>query len=237
MIFDKMTWKEIEAGLKKTKTVIVPVSPLEEHGPHLPVSTDYLTAYEIAKRAEKKTNIFLLPPIIIGVVNKGYLYPGSVSLSKSTFANAVYDICKSLSDTGFRKIIFLSGHWGGTHVSAFEKGIKRFLQGNKNIKIILTSVSMLEGDTKKQILGENIEKDKHAGEIETSRVLELSPKDVRKGKLVKEIPNYYKNITPEEVRRINKTGIYGDATKATKEKGKKLAVAAVKKLVTIINGE
>ena len=116
-----MSWKKIESAQKKTKTVVVPISLLEEHGTHLPVSTDYLRAYEIAKRVKKK--FFLLPPIIIGNAGKGAAFPGTVSVSAQTLKRVIVEMCESLHFTGFRKIIIFSGHAGSAHNKAGERAM------------------------------------------------------------------------------------------------------------------
>jgi creatinine amidohydrolase len=227
-----MTWKEIENGLKKTKTVIVPVSPLEEHGLHLPVSSDYLTAYEIAKRAAEHVNVFVFPPLILGVVKHGYFYPGTISVKQKTFENVLNDICTSLSDTGFKRIIFLSGHAGKNHLESIEKTSKGF----GKIKVEFYTCSSLHKDATEKII--ETKEDYHAGEKETSRILELAPEEVRKGKETKEFPIYPKKPKSiMEYKKANMSGVFGDATKATKEKGKILIDAAVKELVKIIGSD
>jgi len=119
-LFEQMSWKEIESAQKKTRTVVIPLSLLEEHGPHLPVSVDYLRAYEIAKRVKK--NFFLLPPIIIGNTGKySFAFPGTISISEKTLKRLIVEMCESLHFTGFRKIFVFSGHNGRKHSKAAEQ--------------------------------------------------------------------------------------------------------------------
>ncbi|MDO8627150.1 MAG: creatininase family protein, partial [Candidatus Diapherotrites archaeon] len=126
MNFAEMSWKEIQEALKKTQTILVPLSPLEQHGPHLPVSTDYFRAFEICKSAAEKTKVFYLPPIIAGVLKKGYAFPGGVSTSPEALKIFVRDIIESLLFTGFKKILIVSGHGGTTHNLAMREIISKF---------------------------------------------------------------------------------------------------------------
>ena len=227
-LFEQMSWKEIESAQKKTRTVVVPLSLLEEHGPHLPVSTDYLRAYEIAKRVKKK--FFLLPPIIIGNAGKGAAFPGTVSVSAQTLKRIIFEMCESLHFTGFRKIIIFSGHDGRKHSKAAEQAVKALRKMGINASYITAGV--LEKKAKKRAI--ETPGDSHAGEGETSEVMELSEKSVRKGKLVKSFPNYPKRGSALDFRKANPSGVFGDATKASRRKGKILIDEAVRNLSKLI---
>lgn len=227
-LFEQMSWKEIESAQRKTKTVVVPLSLLEEHGPHLPVSVDYLRPYEIAKRVRKK--FFLLPPIIIGMGRKTYAYPGTVSVSAQTLKRVIAEMCESLHFTGFRKIIVFSGHDGRRHSRAAEQAVK--LLRKKGINAIYKTVGELEKRSSAAVI--ETANDAHAGEKETSEMLELAPKSVRKNRLVKSFPNYPKMGSALDFRKANPSGVFGDATKASRRKGRALVDEAVKNLSKLI---
>lgn len=201
---------------------------LEEHGPHLPVSVDYLRAYEIAKRVKKK--FFLLPPIIIGMGRKTYAYPGTVSVSAQTLKRVIAEMCESLHFTGFRKIIIFSGHDGRRHSKAAEQAVKALRK--KGITAVYITTGMLMKKIKKSVV--ETPGDAHAGEKETSEMLELAPASVRKNKLVKSFPNYPKKGSAFDFRNANPSGVFGDARKASRRKGKALVDEAVKNLSKLI---
>ncbi len=227
-LFEQMSWKEIESAQRKIKTVVVPISLLEEHGPHLPVSVDYLRAYKIAKRVRKK--FFLLPPIIIGNTGKGYAFPGTVSISQQTLMRVIAEMCESLHFTGFRKIIVFSGHDGKKHSRAAEQAVKALRKKGINAAYITTG--MLMRKIKKRVI--ETQGGSHAGEGETSEMLELAPKSVRKSRLVKSFPNYPKKGSALDFRKANPSGVFGDATKASRRKGRALVDEAVKNLSKLI---
>jgi len=227
-LFEQMSWKEIESAQRKTRTVVIPISMLEEHGPHLPVSTDYLRPYEIAKRVKK--NFFLLPPIIIGNAGKGAAFPGTVSVSAQTLKRVIAEMCESLHFTGFRKILVFSGHDGKKHSNAVERAVKKLRKKGINASYITTSV--LEKRAKEKVI--ETHGDSHAGEKETSEMLELANASVRKGRLVKSFPNYPKRGSALDFRKANPSGVKGDSTKASRRKGKILIDEAVKNLSKLI---
>ncbi len=231
MKFESMTWKEIEEKQKKVKIVIVPISPLEEHGPHLPVSVDYFRAYEVSEKAAEKANVFCLPPLILGCVSKGYAFPGTVSITKKTLRNIVIDICTSLKDTGFRNIIFVSGHGGSNHTSAIRDAIKKMHGKN----ILFYVVHDLEDKGLREKLIETAG-DSHAGEKETSDMLYLAPDQVDMKKSVKSFPKYPARNSPKVLfKKANPSGVFGDATKANRKKGEIMINNAIKNLVKVIN--
>lgn len=228
LLFEQMSWKEIESAQGEIKTVVVPLSLLEEHGPHLPVSTDYLRAYEIAKRVKKK--FFLLPPIIVGMGRKTYAYPGTVSISAQTLKCVISEMCESLHFTGFRKIIIFSGHDGRRHSKAAEQAVRKLRK--KGINAVYITAGVLMKKIKKRVI--ETAGDSHAGEKETSEMLELAPASVRKNRLVKSFPNYPKRGSALDFRNANPSGVFGDATKASRRKGKALIDEAVKNLSKLI---
>ncbi|MBI2530014.1 MAG: creatininase family protein [Candidatus Diapherotrites archaeon] len=227
-LFEQMSWKEIESAQKRTRTVVIPLSLLEEHGHHLPVSVDYLRAYEIAKRVKK--SFFLLPPIIIGMGRKTYAYPGTVSVSAETLKRVIVEMCESLHFTGFRKMFVFSGHDGRKHSKAAEQAVKKLRKRGINASYI--GASALEKNARERVI--ETPGDSHAGECETSEMMELAPASVRKNRLVRSFPNYPKKGSALEFRKANPSGVFGDSTKASRRKGKMLIDEAVKNLSKLI---
>ena len=230
MNFEDMTYPEIEEKQKSTKTVLIPFSILEEHGPHLPVSTDYDRALYVCSKAAEKTNVFCLPSIIGGICNKNYAYPGTISLSSETVTNIIKDTCKSLKDTGFERIIFVSGHGGSAHPNAINKALDEL--ADKNISFHKVS-GLMDEELNSLIETEN---DQHAGEKETSDMLVIKPGLVKMDKAVASFPKTHPpSDSPKiEFKKANPSGVFGDPTKATKEKGEKRLNNAIGNLVKVI---
>ncbi|MFH1316847.1 MAG: creatininase family protein [Candidatus Woesearchaeota archaeon] len=226
-----MTWVEIEEKLKETQTVLIPISSLEQHGHHLPISTDCVEGYEVAKKAAGETKVLLHPTIMLGNQRKSYGYPGSISIKKSTLKSVVKEVCESLIFNGFKKLIFVSGHGGSNHLEAIQEAIDEM--NNKNIKVI----ELFETFSKLAEELNESEHDGHAAESETSLMLYLDPKNVKMKKAKAYAPKYPDDGTSEEFRKCNPIGVNGDPTKATKEKGKRLFEKAVEEVVKIVKNE
>ena len=128
----ELTWKQLEA-LNREKTVIfIPISPLEEHGPHLPVGTDLLitmdTSREAMKLAQKKKPEIvplLHPAIPLGHTGMAQGFPGTVSVPVKTVRTIVVDTVSSLAEYGFRYFVICTFHMDLGHLKGIYAGMKK----------------------------------------------------------------------------------------------------------------
>ncbi len=114
----KMTWPEVEEILKETDIALVPIGAIEQHGPALPVDNDAHIATEfttrVAERIWSKQKVVVIPTISFGFSPHHMQFKGTITLSESTLANMIVDVCKSLEHHGFKRIILINGHGGNT---------------------------------------------------------------------------------------------------------------------------
>jgi creatinine amidohydrolase len=117
-----MTNPELEAYLRGAgdrATVLVPVGSTEQHGPHGPLGTDALIPTEIAGRMAPGVGALVAPTVNYGLSYPHAGFTGVAYLRMSTFAALIEDLCDQLSRMGFRRIVFLNGHYDNTYAIAY----------------------------------------------------------------------------------------------------------------------
>jgi creatinine amidohydrolase len=231
MLIEEMTMAEFEEGLKSTRTVYIPFGSVEEHGNHLPLSTDTIQAYEVGKKAALKIPLFVAPPIHYGSCRSTSCHPGTISISTSTLKNLLKDIVRSFRSQGFINIIVVSGHAGGSHTMALLDAGEELIAEYDDINIAILSEYDLARKEGKSII--ETDGDAHAGEIETSRILHSHPSLV-KGKGEREFPDFPVGILVRNKRKYWPNGVWGDPSKASAEKGRLVEEMVVKKIIEIV---
>src|SRR5436189_1644205 len=115
----EMTNPEIESFLREHQTVIVPTGSTEQHGPHGPLLTDVLIPQEVARRVAPIVGAVVAPPINYALSYPHVGFTGVVHIRIPTFMALIEDLCASLAAAGFKRIIFLNGHYDNTYAIAY----------------------------------------------------------------------------------------------------------------------
>jgi creatinine amidohydrolase len=240
-LWELMTWEEITERLKIVDTVLLPTGAIEQHGPHLPVDIDYFDAkYLAAKVAEQcqHPKPFVLPAIPYGVSYHHEDFKGTLSVSNDALSRFVYDIGINLANSGVKKIIIVNGH--GDNAPTLHYAAQMI---NRDARIF---VCVETGETSDKDLYDLIKtpNDIHAGDIETSTTLALRPDVVQMGKAVNETINFNNQFLDFDSERsvgwyvrtnkISNSGVLGDATKATAEKGEKMWEIMISQMVKFV---
>lgn len=212
---------------------IIPVGSLEQHGPHLPVMTDWAIATEVGKRVAEKMNAFLVPALPISTCREQMGKKGSVWMEPTTFYQMMTDIIMSLKTQGFKKVAIVQCHGGIFIMTPLIRDLNA--RNNPDLMVALADITTFGAKMYAEgILETNTEL--HAGEGETSKMLAIAPETVHMDKaidFVPDVPRPY--LSYGSIFRASPTGVWGEATKGTAEKGEKLLERIAELSVEAIN--
>jgi creatinine amidohydrolase len=184
-----LAYPDIQAYLKVCDMVLVPMASTEQHGPHLPLCTDTVTAMEVASRVCKINNMLHTPALWTGYSPQHMAGPGegrgTITIRSSTLQALMYDVARSLIHHGFNKILFVNGH--GSNVKVVDPVLRKIRYDTGAmvgfcIPYMERYTGLLEG------LMENPKDETpgwHASELETSQMLAHNPDIVRMDRAVK----------------------------------------------------
>lgn len=242
--WDHYTWPELRVLVPNQPVVVLPVGSTEDHGHHLPLDVDTFVVAAVCDAAAQRIpdEVLLLPELAYGFEDHHMDFPGTITISDSHLLNFVLDITKSVAHHGFRKILIVNGH--GSNAPILELAARRTVTETEALCGTLAAGTGVD-------LSQICESDQlsHADEIETSVYLHLNSEAVQMDKAANEtkapVSNHFwrgwlrgKGSAPVKMMdhwsRITESGVIGDATLATAEKGERFFESAAAALAEII---
>lgn len=224
---------EFAAAIKRGAVAVLAVGALEQHGAHLPLSTDTILSQGVAKKICEALDGLLMPPIAYGDAWSCEGFAGTISLSPDTLRAVLIDLGRGLKRSGARALIMVNGHFGNREPIALAA---RALKEEIAFPVLHLDYPGIER------FAERLCESKpaaptfyHADEVETSMTLALAPDLVRMEKAQPEYPDFPEllGMTPLQLDRFNKSGVFGDPRPATAEKGRALIDGIVSESVRL----
>ena len=237
----ELSWPQAEKRLAEVDIALLPVGAIEQHGPHLPLDTDAFDAGYLARRVAEACSDpkpLVLPLISYGVSYHHDDFRGTVSIANDTLSRIVHDIGRSAARNGIRKLVIINGHGGNSPALNFAAQLI-----NRDCRIF---VCVDTGETSDVDVSGIIDtpNDVHAGEIETSTSLAVRPELVDMQEAVQAVPEFlsrYLDFTSKRgvswyaaTSKISATGVMGDPTKASAEKGRRIWDTTIAHLVGLV---
>jgi creatinine amidohydrolase/Fe(II)-dependent formamide hydrolase-like protein len=166
IILQELSWAEAETYFKSNDMVIVPLGSTEQHGPHLPLGTDYYEALGISQIISEQTGVLVVPVIFAGYSEYHSGFPGTLSIKPETMEQILFECVEFLIGYGISKIMFFNYHGGNNIVQ--ERLIHRINHNTEAIALAIGVGSSLQQSSETGM-------DWHAGVSETSIMLHLRP--------------------------------------------------------------
>jgi len=230
---------------ERSDLILIPIGSCEQHGAHLPLGTDTITALEVSRRAAEKAGVLYTPPFWAGSSPQHLRDPeagvGTVTLRASTLNEVLYDIARSLIHHGWNKLVFVNGH--GSNTKVLDPLLRRIkYETGAFVALYKPYAERYIG-----LLGDLLENPPeetpgwHASELETSQVMAHNPALVHMERAAQdraqvpawlpesfikkdgapdvEFDGYQYFVFPMDHGEFSRTGVIGNPMSATAEKG------------------
>ncbi|MGW0249674.1 mycofactocin biosynthesis peptidyl-dipeptidase MftE [Nocardia goodfellowii] len=203
-----LAWPEVGARAERGVILAVPVGSTEQHGPHLPLSTDTDIAVELCRRlAERRPDVLVAPAIPYGSSGEHAGFPGTLSIGQAALELLIVELCRSATAT-FDRIVLVNGHGG--NAAPLERAVR-----------------LLRGESRDvRLWGPRYQGDLHAGHCETGMQLALDPGRVRVARAEagdqRPLTEIFPLLAAGGVRAVSPNGVLGDPTHATAVDGSRL---------------
>lgn len=174
LVLQEMTWTDVRDYVDKCDMVIIPIASTEQHGPHLPLGTDFYEALGMSKLISAQTGVVVAPVVLAGysVYHSGF--PGTLSLKPETLENVLFETAEMLMRYGFRRFMFFNYHGGNSVIQ--QKVMHRINHTTEGIAVAIGAGSPIQRGNYR---GKDEVGDEHAGIGETSLMLYLKPELVK----------------------------------------------------------
>lgn len=247
MLLENLTWPEVKRLKLANKVVVLPCGSFEQHGPHLPFTTDTELVTAVARGIERERHekILCLPTLWPGHSTHHLLFPGTLSVKQMPYIQLVIELCRSIVNFGAKKVFLLNGH-GGNDVP-LRAALRELKDDFPKVKFIFANYWSLAAKSIGAIRESEFGGLGHACELETSMMLHLHPDRVklhlakrdgpkhkdayRKADMLYGRPVYFVN----EFHEVTKTGTIGHPDLANAEKGKRFLDAIVKDVTGFVD--
>ena len=245
--FPYLTWTDVQAMPDKANVVLIqPLGTVEQHGPHLPMIVDAAIATAVIGKALSQLDAtipaYSLPPLYYGKSNEHCHFPGTITLSAQTLLVTLMEIAASIYQAGFRKLVLLNGHGGQPQV--LEIVARDLHVQHPDFMVFPLFAWNVPNIATELFTPQELSAGIHAGDAETSLMLAISPEQVRLNQAIAEYPP---ERSPSSMlslegklpfawvtRDLSQSGVIGDPTTATPEKGDRLLQSLAEGWVKVI---
>lgn len=238
----RLTWEETVQAARERKVVLVPVGAIEQHGPHLPVDVDNRLVVALCEEAARRNPDLLACAMHIpyGYNAHNMAFAGTVTIRQQVFVDYCYDVCASYAHHGFQSILLINAHGSNQHLcEAVARQVSMQTPGRCGTLSWWNLVPDIIQELRESEYPGGVG---HACEMETSLYLHLASDDVRHTRIAKDIAwnvgqFWYKDFVgggplsyTSHHHEFSHSGVAGDPTVATADKGQQLLEAFCSRL-------
>jgi creatinine amidohydrolase len=247
MLLKDLTWPEVKALDFDNLIVLFPTGSFEQHGPHLPFTTDTDIVTAIAEALERAmpNRLLLLPTLWPGLSTHHMHFPGTMDVPQAVYIQLITELGKSMASMGARKVFILNGHGGND--TPLRAALRELKTAVPKTRFVFASYWTLAAKTLREVRESHSGGLGHACEMETSVMLHLHPDRVkmeraaadgsphddpyRKADMQYARPVFFVN----EFHEVTASGVMGQPQLATAEKGKRFLDGIVQEVAAFLD--
>lgn len=222
----RLTWCELADLQRRVDMVILPVGSTEQHGPHLAMDTDTMSASSVAAAVGARTGVPVLPAIPYGCsLGHSRRWPGTLSLEPATLTRVVVEVLRWVHHAGFRRMLILNGHV--TNWAPLRCALESLRAELDDCLVALRDVGGVSVRVQAEFSADA--DDWHANCGETSLMLAVAPDRVRAAEMQgADDPDRTRGLFfAHPVNRTSSNGVTGSPSRATREAGERLFATIV----------
>jgi len=245
-LYSDLTWPELREAIKRQPVILLPVGSVEDHGPHLPLDTDNFMPTRICLDTARRIpdEVLVMPTVPYGFNWHHIDFPGTIGIQWDHFIDYMCDITRSVAYHGFHKIIIVDGH--GSNLPLVDIVARRTIMETNALCASLIYTNLIV-DVAREVRESDVPGGMaHACELETSLYMAVDEERVERDRVQKEMgmPKssfiWHDLANPSPVQMMewwstfSHTGVLGDPTLASKEKGDRLYSVLVDRMVELV---
>ncbi|MCR9233621.1 MAG: creatininase family protein [bacterium] len=240
MKFLEMTAVELKNVPREDTLVVLPIAAVEQHGPHMPTGTDDFICTAVAEAVEQNLpeSLLLLPTQWLGASQHHLRWGATLTPRVENYETLLYEICESVLNDGFQRILILNGHGG--NIGPMQTALRRLQVHYPDCQLLAASywsiaeqeiAALMEGECK--TVG-------HACEAETSLIMHLRPELVHAAK-IENFNDYGLDLVDgvyhcRDMYQRTSAGATGRPDLASPEKGAQMFSGIVARVTEVLQG-
>jgi creatinine amidohydrolase len=251
--YELLTWPEINEAVRQEKVVVLPIGAIEQHGHHLPLDVDAKLGPSICEEAGRRApeSMLIMPTQHYGYCHHVMDFPGTISLSPTTFVTMLIEIGTSLAYHGFRKIVFINGHGSNHHL--VDQAARQINLTTDATCLMISWWQLIADFWNEEVRESGPGGCAHACELETSVYMHIDDAHVHRDRIVGKPHSFLTDIPGgERWQKVDltlssgpvsivewtsittDTGSMGNPELATAEKGERTFERAVEELIEMV---
>lgn len=230
----RQSWMDVATRIDAGTLAVLAIGACEQHGAHLPLTTDTDMAHGVAGRLADELDALLLPAIAYGDAWTAQSYPGTISISPHTLQAMIEDIGHDLLRSGVNGLVLVNGHFGNRDP---------MLLAARSLVTAGLAVCHLDYPGLERLAGEICDSRPaaphfyHADEVETAIMLAVAPDKVDMRRAEASYPVFPPSFgsEPMQLRDFNPSGVFGDPRPATAQKGEALIAGILSESLKLVS--